>query len=192
MADKNEVAIGQAKQSLRKEALEKRKAIAGKADKSMVIASQVIALINERKYTKVGLYMAMNDEVQTTEMIDFCFNQGINIAVPKVEGGIIQFYWIGNYRDVEEGHFNVLEPTTNKIATDFDALIIPMVAFDASGNRLGYGKGYYDRYLSQYQGDQIGVAFEGQRFSTIPTDAYDQRLRLIVSEARCYSMDASQ
>ena len=69
---------------------------------------------------------------------------------------------------------------------ELDLLLVPLVAFDAYGRRLGHGRGYYDRMLSRCPGLKVGVAFEVQRMTAVPTEAHDVGLDLVVTEARVY------
>lgn len=172
------------KLSVRKAALQRREQISDKLGKSQMIQKRVWDMVKEDGC--IGIYMAMADEVQTSTLLAQCWERGIQTAVPKVEDGIIRFYFITSMEDVQEGHFHVMEPVTGKAAEAIDSLVIPMVAFDEQGNRMGYGKGYYDRYLKQFAGKRIGVAFAEQKAASLPTEAHDEIIELIVTEERVY------
>ena len=87
---------------------------------------------------------------------------GKKVAVPKCEGNDIVFYYINSLEDLEEGSFGILEPKINEAVNDFDSsiCIIPGVAFDNDKNRIGYGRGFYDRFLENYAGIKIGLAYK--------------------------------
>lgn len=174
------------KQAIRQEATRQRNAITNKELKSAIIQQKVIHLIEQNGYHSVGIFMSLPDEVQTQAMIDWCFQENIKVAVPKVEDGVINFYWISSLDDVKEGHFHVMEPVTKELAQNIDVQIVPMLAFDQHNNRIGYGKGYYDRYLSSFNGDVFGVAYEEQRVDHITAEPHDQRISIILTDASEY------
>lgn len=172
------------KGSVRKAALQRREQISDKLAKSQVIQNRVWDMVKDDRC--IGIYMAMADEVQTSTLLARCWAHGIQTAIPKVEDGVIRFYLITSMEDVQEGHFHVMEPVTGKVAEAIASLVIPMVAFDEQGNRLGYGKGYYDRYLKQFGGKRIGVAFAEQKAASLPTEVHDEIIDLIVTEDQMY------
>lgn len=93
-------------------------------------------------------------------------------------------------RDVaalESGHFGVLEPVGHEFYEgNVDVVITPGLAFDLQGNRIGYGKGYYDRFFAEQRHDvAIGVCFERFVQVQIPTDQYDQKVDIVITEQRC-------
>ena len=84
--------------------------------------------------------------------------------------------------------YNILEPDINTSVEvdDFDVILVPLVAFDNKCNRLGHGKGYYDRFLTNKKGLKIGLAYEIQRFDDIPTEKNDIKLDYIITESNIY------
>ena len=78
------------------------------------------------------------------------------------------------------GAFGIKEPVGKPHLGDFDVMAVPLVAFDKSNNRLGHGKGYYDRYLSSHPCFTVGLAFSEQK-NNVPTDRWDVPLNLIIS-----------
>ena len=131
---------------------------------------------------KVALYKAYGSEVCVDALFHSC-----DYALPKVlNDTTIQFYEPTSSYQV--GAFSILEPTSEHIVDSsvFDVIVIPLVAFDERGNRLGHGKGYYDRYLQHTKAIKIGVAFEVQKLETIPVDSHDIALDMIVTEKKIY------
>ena len=97
----------------------------------------------------------------------------------------MDFYEIHSLNDLKEGHFHILEPTTQLLIkpNQIDLMIVPMLAFDSNNHRVGYGKGYYDRYLScEFNRYKIGLAFSFQQVSYIPIDQFDLPLDEIIQE----------
>ena len=132
-------------------------------------------------------YIDTNGEVQTKKLIEDAWNQGKKVAVPKVQGDIMHFYLIESYDQLVPGDFGIQEPKEDcwKIEelTDNTLVIMPGVAFDRAGNRIGYGKGYYDKYFGQYPDIyKIAIAFEMQIIESIPADEYDVSADEVITE----------
>lgn len=135
-----------------------------------------------QKSQTIGIYVSLPQEVETLNLIQKALPHK-RVCVPKVEGDIMRFYEICSLDDVQEGHFHVLEPTTKTLveAKDIDLMIIPMLAFDDNLYRVGYGKGFYDKYLtSGFCGYKLGLAFAFQRVDHIAYDCYDQQLDEVI------------
>ena len=89
-------------------------------------------------------------------------------------------------RDLEPGHFGILEPTsTTYYNEEIDLVITPSIAFDKKGNRLGYGKGYYDKYFATSKHKtSIGLSYDKLLQEKIPTDKYDKKVDIIITEEK--------
>lgn len=132
----------------------------------------------------IGCYVALPREVQTTQIILELLKDH-RVCVPKVEGNHMSFYEIHSLDDLKEGHFHVLEPLTSILIPicDIDLMIVPMLAFDDRQYRVGYGKGYYDKYFaSGYKGYKLGLAFSFQYIEKIDVDDNDIALDEIITE----------
>lgn len=100
------------------------------------------------------------------------------ICYPKIEGDNINFYIPNSFT---KGVFNILEPVGKYISKDkIDIIIVPLLYFDKDNNRVGYGNGYYDRYLSDYKGITIGVGYDFQEVDKIDAKPTDVKLNYIV------------
>ncbi len=93
-----------------------------------------------------------------------------------------------SWKELSIGSYGILEPRTEKIrktrVEDIDLIIVPGVAFDKKGNRIGHGKGYYDRLLDKTNATKIGLAFEFQLLKEIPTDKHDLPIDILITEKR--------
>ena len=144
-------------------------------------------LINHPEYKKastIGIYVSMNNEVDTFRIIKYALNKHV-VATPKVKGDTMDFYCIESLDDLKEGYFHVLEPTTNKYISpsDIDLMIVPLLAYDQNNQRVGYGKGYYDKYFaSGFKGYKLGLAFSWQKVSCIETDQFDYPIDEVLNE----------
>lgn len=107
----------------------------------------------------VFTYVSFGDEISTYEIIEECFRLNIKVAVPKCVNNNLKFYYINSFSDLKLGYYNILESTTNLKANDFQnsICITPGIVFDKKGYRIGYGKGYYDRFFKDYTGMKIGL-----------------------------------
>lgn len=128
----------------------------------------------------VMLYYSLPDEVCTHTIVDSLLMCDKRILLPRVTGeGTMELRRYTGPRDLVKGAYGIMEPTGD-VFNDYmsiDLAIVPGMAFDRSGNRLGRGKGYYDRFLPQLgHAYKIGVCFPFQMLESIPTDAHDVRM----------------
>lgn len=133
----------------------------------------------------IGIYVSLELEVYTLDLIKNTLKTK-RVAVPKVVGETMEFYEIKNLEDLKEGHFHVLEPTTQTIVqpSDIELMITPMLAFDELNYRVGYGKGYYDRYFSNgFKGYKLGLAYDFSYVKNITCDKYDIKLDEVITNA---------
>ena len=143
-----------------------------------------------RRTGRMMIYLDFNGEVQTTRFLDF----STPVMVPCCENNEIVPVRIDSLDELEMNSMGIKEPSltlraeTGRRCTpnDIDLVIVPGLAFDTAGNRLGRGKGFYDRFLGGLSPSTLTVAlaFECQIFETVPTDARDKRVDLIVTEDR--------
>ena len=105
------------------------------------------------------------------------------VAVPKVIGNDMYFYYINSLDDLEKGYFGILEPTTSKLVKDFNntVCIVPGICFDKNNNRIGYGKGFYDRFLQNKNIYTIGLSFKECLIEDTNASQNDIKLKKIIS-----------
>lgn len=118
----------------------------------------------------------------------FNFNKYVSYPVISTDKTMEAYLPINN--DFIENYYHILEPNTDtaiKVEKNYIShIIVPCVGFDIDHNRLGYGGGYYDRYLENFKGKKIGVAFEKQKLDKVIIDDHDIKLDLIVTEENIY------
>ena len=177
------------KNKIRKEILALRKAmpIYLLEEYSKKIAEKLIKHPEYQSAELVFTYIDAKGEVKTKDIIEHAWENRKRVAVPRVQGDIMEFYLISSYEDLEPGNFGIMEPKKNSTeVTDIhenSVVIMPGVAFDRSGNRIGYGKGYYDKYFSKYPDlYKIALAFSMQIVSEIPADIFDIKADCIITE----------
>lgn len=144
----------------------------------LMMASQVVLeqLENDELFLdaeRVMLYASLPDEVQTHAFIEKWRRRKV-IILPTVVGDDIIPVALADDTLFLEGDFHIMEPQNNPYEGDVDLIVVPGMAFDRNGNRLGRGKGYYDRFLAKYpEVARIGICFDFQVVDSVPTDDFD-------------------
>lgn len=144
----------------------------------------------------IFLYASYNNEVDTKFMIEYALKDDKIVCVPKVSVEDenlckMNFYKISSFSDFIKGYKGIPEPRKGLLNFDFfsenSIIVIPMVAFDEKRSRVGYGKGFYDRYLDTHMFRKtIGVAFEGQKVPFVSENPFDIRPDIIYTEKNIY------
>ena len=161
---------------------------AEKAAKDARILQKVLALPEYQSAKLVLTYVSTAIEVDTTELIRRALADGKRVAVPYCVPGKVEmlFCEIFSMEDLTPGSFGVLEPDPERqpVLRSFphSVCILPGLGFDLEGYRLGYGKGYYDRFLSKYRGVNIGVCYNVCLKPLLPHGRYDRMINILVTE----------
>lgn len=183
------------KESKRKELKKKRKEITREEvlKKSEIIHNKILDLPEFQTKSTISIYVAKKEanEVETEKMIKAWREMGKKILVPLVDGPELKLSLLKDFeKDLEKRKFGVKEPKENKIRLfpieNLEMIFVPGLGFDVNGNRLGYGKGYYDRLLKKAPSDTdfIALAFDFQIFEEIPHSKKDIPVHKIVTEKR--------
>ncbi|EDM85243.1 5-formyltetrahydrofolate cyclo-ligase [Blautia obeum ATCC 29174] len=157
-------------------------------DWSRKIAETVTALPEYSNSRRILAYADYNHEVMTKYIIEAAWNDGKEVAVPKVVGQDMVFYKLTDFAQLEKGYFGIPEPARGEIVQWEEALMImPGVAFDRQNHRVGYGGGFYDRFLEKHPYiTRVAVAFEFQMMSEVPVEPTDISPEIIVTEKEIY------
>ena len=147
--------------------------------------------INSDLYKKakdIFIYVSFGSEVSTHEIINKAISDKKNIYVPKTDINKKEMIAvkINNFAELNVDNYGILEPISvdkEKIASDFDTIVMPGVAFDHEGNRTGYGGRYYDKYLEKniFKAKKIALAYEEQILEKIETDYHDIKVDFIIN-----------
>lgn len=182
------------KQSIRNKYLGCRNGLTAKerSDKSNLICEKVKEQKVFAEARAVLVYMDYRSEVMTTRFVEELLSAGEKkVYAPKVEGMDIQFYEIKALSDLKEGYQGIREPEgspetllTVEMTKDMKCLaLVPGAVFDRERGRMGYGKGFYDRFLAKYtEVTTAALAFECQIAKSVPTEAHDRRMDMIITE----------
>ncbi len=150
------------------------------AEQSRLIMQKIESLPDFQNSKIVMLYCSLPDEVQTMDFIEKWRNEK-QLILPTVVGDDIIPVKLEVDTTFVEGDFNIQEPQNNPYSGDYDLIIVPGVAFDKNGNRLGRGRGYYDRFLCNHTNvKKIGICFDFQLVEEIPTEPTDIRMDEII------------
>ena len=157
-------------------------------EKSLQILERFRQLSAYKDASLLLAYVDAKREVETRLLMRCAWDDGKKVAVPRVDGGgIMHFYYLRSLKDLEPGAFGIMEPRADcRICEPEEGLLLmPGVAFDEQGHRVGYGGGYYDRYLEKHPHlIHIALAFEFQIFPEVPSEKHDICPDLIVTENR--------
>ncbi|SMO41245.1 5-formyltetrahydrofolate cyclo-ligase [Fodinibius sediminis] len=186
------MAAGQSKEKLRKRLCSRRARISG-ADFMGFSREITVELQQQPEYRSASVihcYVSMNDrrEVNTHVLIKMMIEQGKRVVVPVThfEDERLSHIGLRSFDDLRPNKWGVLEPKSGRQAEPgaLDLVIVPMVGGDERGHRIGYGGGYYDRFLKGVSCPTIGLCFEQNIVSCLPTEDYDVPLDKIITEKR--------
>lgn len=168
--------------------LEKRNRLV--SDKIAGLSKRIQESVIESKEFKsakvVGAYYAFGSEVKTDLILEKAKVLGKKVALPSVEGKSLTFYELSSGKYLVKGRFGIMEPLPYGPVERMDLLVVPGIAFDKKGYRLGYGKGYYDKFLAAKSLFSIGLAYSFQLLESLPRGKYDKKLDAIATEERIY------
>ena len=152
------------------------------------ILRKLILLGKYQKSKTVLIYVSKKIEVSTYEIMRDAWNRRKRVAVPKcnTQNKSMDFYYINSMNDLEEGTFGVYEPIGIKcdIVKNLSEgiCIVPGFSFDTSGYRLGYGQGYYDRFLARFKGFTVGICYSNCINFRLPRGKFDKPIDILVTD----------
>lgn len=146
-------------------------------------------------YDKIFIYHSFGSEVDTEKLIRSAFLEGKKVFLPRIDARKeMRFHQIRSDTKLVSHIFGMQEPPEDcpvLEADDNSLILVPGLLFDRNGYRLGYGGGYYDRYISEHpQAMPVGICYSIQMTEELPTEAYDQRVRLLI--AGCEKIEISE
>lgn len=180
------------KKILRKQTLEKRAQLSQENINhfSEIIANKLYEMKTYKEAKTIMSFISFGDEVDTHEVIKNSLNHGKTIVVPITipEPRELKVSQLKDFSELEIGFYNILTPKKEFIRfvdpNTIDLILMPGVLFARNGYRIGYGGGYYDRFLSKLEQDpaKIALAFDLQITDTVPTDSFDIPVDMIITE----------
>lgn len=136
----------------------------------------------------IAITLSNRPEIDTTFIIEALWKMGKQVAVPKCspKDHSMQFYEIECFAQTERAYKKILEPIPDLTVLvekkNIDLIVVPGVVFDRQGYRIGFGGGYYDRYLSNFEGKRISIAFDEQVIETVPKETHDLPVHILITE----------
>ncbi len=189
------------KEELRKRVKKKRDALSTSEvlEKSSRIKKRLFEMELFRNAQTILFYASYDNEVYTHDVIKESIGMGKNVVVPKsvTQDNTLILSRLTDWNDLEVGAYDILEPKQESIekvdVESIDLIIVPGVVFDEKGNRIGHGKGYYDRLLNDSQNmPAIGLAFELQMVDNIESEQHDEKIDFIITDERMITCQAFQ
>ena len=188
--------LKQQKDELRRQAHANRQAQPDKEGLSQIICEKFAALPEYAAAGTVMFYVDVRSEVRTRHYLPTALEHGKRIVVPYCVDGELELFWLQSMDELEIGMYKILEPKPalrelpqKRInVSELNLVMVPGVAFDRSGARMGHGFGYYDKLLehASLETPLVALAFECQLFPEIPTQAHDIFIDKIVTEQQVY------
>lgn len=154
---------------------------------SNIICSNIEDALFLDNISDICLFMPIQNEVDLQKLYYICRNRQINIWLPRILCNSMDFYLYDDNTSLIEGAYHIMEPDnmTKLVPNSTTLVIIPGCVFSVKGDRIGYGGGYYDRYMAMYPACQyIAVCFDFQIMDTIPHEEHDKKPDIIVSDKR--------
>lgn len=185
------------KKELRKKFKEKRNNIDNRAFYDKKISDLFLSSSLYKQADAILLYSSSGSEVSTDEIFRRCIMDGKKTAFPVCldQNGLMEFFEVRDDKDLKEGMYGIKEPTDNcqKFIPDENTLcIVPGLSFDKQGYRLGYGKGYYDRYLEKFKGISAGLCCSELLSESLPTDIYDKKVSYLITDMKIYNLNSKE
>lgn len=177
------------KNALRQETREKRQSLSPDlyAKKSAAIREKLENLPEFKAAKKIMAYVSTNEEVDTHELIKNAFKKGHTVYIPKIDRNELKIIPVRSWEVLEPGTFSILEPMMSEASEeanpeDLDLILVPGIAFDKRGHRIGHGGGFYDRTLKNTKAFKIGLAFHEQIIDEVPNEEHDVSMDLIITD----------
>lgn len=180
------------KQSLRSQLLAERRALDPEScnDSGLAAQSKLLSLEEYSKAYCIALYASVQNEVDTAAVLVAALEEGKRVLYPVISGDRMLFRQVSGPDMLQAGAFGIPEPRQTGIdyqADEAELIVVPGVVFDSSGHRIGYGKGYYDRFLKSTgrKSCLVGLCHDFQLIDgSIPTDRHDIQMDIIVTDRR--------
>jgi len=173
------------KQRVREELLQKRRRYEKAEEDALKIKDRFLQLEEVQRANSILLYYPHKNEVNTLPIIEELLKTKKVVLLPKVKDHDIIPIQISDLSGLKRGYAGILEPEGEAFPVeDIDIVVVPAVAYDLRGHRLGYGKGYYDRLLKRIKGLKVGLAYDFQVVEKLPVESHDVPVDLIITPTR--------
>ncbi len=186
----NRVNIKDLKTEIRNIYKEKRKTISPEERKTMdsAICKRFLSLSSYRFADTILLYSPLKYEIDTLEIAKDALSKGKKVAYPRcIEDNKMVYHYISSLNELSSGMYGIKEPridlpTFSPSDTEHVICVLPAIVYDKKGYRLGYGKGYYDRFLSEFKGAKAGLIYSEYILDNLPHGKFDLKSDFVITE----------
>ena len=186
--EEEEIPVAERKKRLREHMKSRRADNENRDVKEVLLCENLLRVIEdfererlEKEQEKtVFIYLSFSSEAPTDLVIETLKNRGFTVLCPRVEEDGMQAVLCGD--DFTLSHMGIREPVGKEWTNSPTYAVVPLLAVDANGNRLGYGKGYYDRFLARFTGHMVGICYSSCVRRYLPHGRFDRPVQLLVTE----------
>lgn len=176
--------VAEQKKALRKELISRRREISPdeKSERDKRIFERLLPLLEE--CSGVFTYVSTEIEVGTSLVIDWCFQRGKQVFTPVSGDYMLTFYRVRSWGELKSGRFGIKEPADRSLpalADKSSLCIVPALCCDSDGFRLGYGRGYYDRFLADFPGKTAVICYS-DFIMEVPRESHDRSTDLVITD----------
>lgn len=169
-----------------------RDSLQNKHSKSETICKAFLESNIYKKCSDIFLYYPVKSEVEIELVLNKALLDGKKVAFPMClnKCGSMEFRYVNSIDDLRPGAFNIKEPQIYCEKAPDDSLslcVVPAIAYDLSGCRLGYGKGYYDRFLKEFKGISVGFSYDECIIKALPIGEHDQKVNYLITDKNIYN-----
>lgn len=170
----------------------KRDSLQNRDKLSEKITDKLLRTEEYKNAETVLLYYSVSSEVSTKGIFKKALSDGKKVAYPLCidDKGLMEFYFVTGESDLVDEMYCIKAPDKEKCqrltSTDDTLCVVPGLSFDKNGIRLGYGKGYYDRFLSHFKGISVGLCYESTLSEKLPQDENDEKVNLLITDKKVY------
>ncbi len=174
------------KESLRRKILDKRLSLDRELREKLSrrIVEKVLSLPEFEEASSYLLYYPIKGEPDVTPLYQIIWERGKTLFLPRVKGKLLEVVPVRDMSELKEGSFGIPEPSDGDPVdpSEVDFALVPGIAFDREGYRLGFGKGFYDRLLRELKAFRAGVAYSFQVVDFVPRDRWDEPVDALITE----------
>ncbi len=193
-----QTSVAERKKAMRRRMKERRADNENRDVKETLLTENCLALLNSllqisklnkgQEQPSCFVYLSFSSEAPTDKLIENLLSAGVRVYCPRVEGKQMQAVAYGE--DFSLSAYGIREPLGEPFEGEIDAVIVPLLAVDTQGNRLGYGGGYYDGFLRKHtQAKRIAYCFDFQVETQVPAEEWDEKMQYIVTDKRVLQVE---
>lgn len=164
-----------------------------KSEKENILKDELLQYIKDNNFKSVGIVLSMPHEMDTDGIISSLLEDGVKVYNPVVDynNKVMNFYPFTNLEDITKDEKGIRIPPATVKTNDFELVVVPGLVFDEKGYRIGYGGGYYDKFLADFNGHKVSVIFDEQ-FGSVQNESHDIPVDYIITPTRKLDVKAGR